>query len=257
MKTSFFALLAASTLLAGNVFAQLVTNFDDLNYWGTGTNRTALVIQWNDSKSPDALAWGYRWSGTETVADMILFLAENDPRFFARIDSNGSGFGAAFFGFGYQTGSAAFGVTGAVDELGNPVDPLVFVDGINDLNTSASSTEAPAGSETAVPINAADRYVEGWWDNGFFSFYNSGTDINALTASFALPSSWAFSNLGASSVYLVDEGWAAFSFAPGFVPVGVSSTVTAAIPEPSSIALFGLGAGVLLWYRRRKSQHCS
>jgi hypothetical protein len=54
----------------------------------------------------------------------------------------------------------------------------------------------------------------------------------------------------------VNDSWVVYSFAPGFVSSGVtdSSSVTAAIPEPSSFALIALGAGVFVWYRRNAAR---
>jgi hypothetical protein len=250
MKKSFFVLLAAVLMTAGGSWAQLVGDLDDLNYWGTGANRAAFVVQWNDSKSPDALAWGYRWDGTQTVTDMLLFLAANDPRLFARIDS-ATGFGLGIFGLGYQTGSATFGLTGAVDVLGDPVPP-VFIAGVDDLNTNPASTQSPASSTFVAPLNAVDRYSEGWNDNGFWELYHSGSSNSALEASFSLPATWTASWVG-SSVTLVDESWAVFSISnPDFSSNLPTSNVVAAIPEPSSFLLVGLGAW-LLALRRRKA----
>lgn len=51
-------------------------SLDDLEYWvGEGTNRTALVVDWHDGRSPHALAWGYRWDGAATVEEMLRSVA--------------------------------------------------------------------------------------------------------------------------------------------------------------------------------------
>jgi hypothetical protein len=249
MKKIVVAVFGAIGLMAGNLGAQ-VADLDGLNYWGTGTNRAAFVVYWNDSKSPDALAWGYRWSNPgETVADMLLFMTANDPRLFARIDSSAT-YGLALFGLGHQTGSPAFGVTGAQDANGDPVTPA-FVNGINDLNTIPLTTEAPPSSAGAAPSNASDRYAEGWNDNGFWELYHSGTDNFALQSSFALPTTWTASWVG-SSVVLVDGAWAAFSISdPDFASNPPTAGVQAAIPEPSSLLLTGLGALAFLFLRKR------
>lgn len=249
MKQSFFGILAAVLVTAGGAWAQLVGDLDDLNYWGSGANRAAFVVQWNDSKSPYALAWGYRWSGTQTVADMLVFLAANDPRLFARIDS-ATGFGLGIFGLGYQTGSAAFGVTGAEDILGNPVTP-VFVAGVDDLNTDPATTQAPASSAGTAPLNPADRYAEGWNDNGFWELYHSGTSNFVLEASFALPTTWTASFVGAG-VTLVDDSWAVFSISnPDFSSNLPTTDVFVAVPEPSSALLLMVCALAALFLRRR------
>lgn len=247
MKKSWIT-LAVILGVAGNAFAQ-IANLDDLNYWGAGPNRAALVMYWNDTKSPDALAWGYQWSGTQTVADMFLFMAANDPKLFARIDS-AVGFGVGIFGIGYQTGAAAFGVTGAEDVAGNPVTP-VFSSGVDDMNTNPASTQAPASSTGVAPLNTADRYKEGWNDTGFWEMYNSGSDNSAIQSSFALPATWTSSFIGAGTE-LVDGGWAAFSITDtSFNSNPPTANVFAAIPEPTSWVLVGLGLWVLLLRRKK------
>ena len=51
---------------------------NDILYWvGEGTNEAVMAVNWADT----ALAWGYRWDGTATVADMMAHIAAADPRF--------------------------------------------------------------------------------------------------------------------------------------------------------------------------------
>jgi uncharacterized protein (TIGR03382 family) len=67
------ALTVALLFVLGSVssFASPMT-FDDIEYWvGTGQNRAALVIDWNDDITPECLVWGYRWDGTATGQDMF------------------------------------------------------------------------------------------------------------------------------------------------------------------------------------------
>jgi len=46
-------------------------SLDDIEHWcGSGTNRSALVVDWHDGTRPHALAWGFRWSGTATALDL-------------------------------------------------------------------------------------------------------------------------------------------------------------------------------------------
>ncbi len=52
--------------------------FSDILYWvGTGSNEAVLAVNWADT----ALAWGYRWTDSATVADMMDAIAAADPRF--------------------------------------------------------------------------------------------------------------------------------------------------------------------------------
>ena len=47
-------------------------------YWvGTGNKQAVLAVNWADT----ALAWGYRFDGTKSVADMMEAIAAADPRF--------------------------------------------------------------------------------------------------------------------------------------------------------------------------------
>ena len=76
MKKQLLVLLFAATIFAvGNGYGQVV-DLDDLNYWGTGSNRSALVVDWNDGKTNETLAWGFRWDGpAPTVGDLLGSLA--------------------------------------------------------------------------------------------------------------------------------------------------------------------------------------
>ena len=50
----------------------------EILFWvGTGSNEAVMAVNWADT----ALAWGYRWDGTATVADMMNHIAAADPRF--------------------------------------------------------------------------------------------------------------------------------------------------------------------------------
>ena len=43
-------------------------SFSDINYWiGEGNVEAMLVIAWNDGKTPEALAWGYKGEEETTI----------------------------------------------------------------------------------------------------------------------------------------------------------------------------------------------
>jgi hypothetical protein len=253
-KLLLAAALAAFTLAAAPSRALTAGDLDDLNYWGSGSNRAALVIDWNDGNGVEQFVWGFQWDGSLTVADMLLAVASSPTsRLFARIDSDAS-FGLALFGLGYQTGAAPFGVTGAQDPDGDPVTP-VFTAGIDDMDVLAGTTDAPAGSASAAPVNAADHYREAWFTpDRFWGLYLSGTVAYSTTAvpSYSYPASWAEAGAGVSGVTLTDEGWYALTYSDPFwtgVPPGATATV--AVPEPGSAALLLVcGAGWLAIRRR-------
>ena len=61
-----------------NIVEEATIEASDIVYWvGTGSNQAILAVNWADT----ALAWGYRWNGTATVADMMDDIAAADPRF--------------------------------------------------------------------------------------------------------------------------------------------------------------------------------
>ncbi len=60
--------------------------FSEILYWvGEGSNEAVMAVNWADT----ALAWGYRWNGTATVADMMADIAAADPRFSYELGSWG------------------------------------------------------------------------------------------------------------------------------------------------------------------------
>lgn len=57
----------------------LAIDFSRIERWaGTGTNRAALVVDWNDGRNPHALAWGFRWNGHATTLDFIHAVTNHD-----------------------------------------------------------------------------------------------------------------------------------------------------------------------------------
>ena len=70
-----------STKQESQLRADASFTFDDIQYWvGNGSNKAALVIEWHDGNRPDAMVWGYRWDGEATGHDMIVAIAQADPR---------------------------------------------------------------------------------------------------------------------------------------------------------------------------------
>ncbi len=62
----------------GETPEEAIIDEEDILYWvGSGLNKAILAVNWADT----ALAWGYRWTGTKTVNDMLGDIAVTDPRF--------------------------------------------------------------------------------------------------------------------------------------------------------------------------------
>jgi len=253
MKKQLLVLLFAATIFAvGNGYGQVV-DLDDLNYWGTGSNRSALVVDWNDGKTNETLAWGFRWDGpAPTVGDLLGSLAAADPQLFFRLDSNAS-FGMALYGIGYQTGANSFGVTGAQNTVGDSVTP-VFVAGVSDMNITNGVTDSPASSTSAAPLNAADHYAEAWnTPDRCWTFFLSGNTPFPTSAdpSFSYPA-WSEAGVGISGVNLDNNAWYALSYSDANYTAVNPGAAVAAVPEPGSVALFLWAVGVVLVINRRR-----
>ena len=53
----------------------------DIQYWvGSGSNEAIFIVSWDESSPAQSLAWGYRWNGTKTAADMLLEIDNADSR---------------------------------------------------------------------------------------------------------------------------------------------------------------------------------
>jgi len=66
------------TVIPGPTPVEATISANDILYWvGEGSNQAVMAVNWADT----ALAWGYRWNGTATVADMMDHIAAADPRF--------------------------------------------------------------------------------------------------------------------------------------------------------------------------------
>jgi hypothetical protein len=258
MNKMFAALAVLLCVCASGIKAQLITvdNFDDIQIWaGSGINRSALVIDWNNGASNEAMVWGYRWDGPGKVWDMLEAIRRSDPRLFLRIDSE-TPFGVGLFGIGLQNGPSPFGITGAQDPEGNPVD-VSFTEGVNDMNVNPDGFDPPLGSLDVAVVNAGDFYAEGWFDGGFWTLYLTGSNSDRLTSesSFTYPSVWSDGWYGLSGTPLVNESWFALSFHPGFVET-TPGTAFAAVPEPSTWALLGGAALAFGIWRIRRATRC-
>src|SRR5215475_91590 len=77
-------------------------SLDDVQLWaGSGTNRAAVVVEWNSPElfnnssvpapiASKTMAWGYRFNGTATGAQMLNAVLAADPKLYV-IETNFSG----------------------------------------------------------------------------------------------------------------------------------------------------------------------
>jgi hypothetical protein len=233
-------LLAASLLIAGafEVRAQtLVQSFDDIQFWtGNGTNRSALVLQWNDGGTPTSMAWGYRWSGNATGIGMLKAVAGATTVTPPQIPSTtletlrgaDSRFTLSMERYGF--GDALFSVS--------------FNDGIQD-RTRADWANGYWAYSIFGGNFSYDSYDADWNYQGTANYSQSGSFIYSSV-------NWWSSPIGASDRELVDGSWDAFSFTLGFVTNEVAQPFATSVPEPSvkilvSVALVFF---MLRWFKR-------
>ncbi len=185
---------------------------------GTGSQTSAIVIQWETGATSQALVWGFRHNGTGTVETALRGLARHsagaslvdgaDSRLFMYTGEVGA-FGLPLYGLGYDGDGS--GVTGAGYSLGASIDEATA----NDPN---------------------DLWKVGWAVNGFWSLHQ--------TTAGSTPGSWSSAQTGVSGANLSANSWHALVFAPApNWSAEVSSTLSAApVPEPGLLGLLGLGA---------------
>ena len=204
--------------------------FDDIQYWvGNGSNKAALVIEWHDGNRPDAKVWGYRWDGEATGHDMIVAIAQADPRLVLLTQYTGwMGYTIDGIGYGESRLNISYDLEGAKSE---PKNAFKFEPPItNPLLGQTSHPEHPAedvaaairqGVQTGViyhPINA-ERYgypsydYDYWscsngihWQAGWYYGYWSYFVRSSQTSNFS------YSGLGATSRVLTDGCWDAWSW---------------------------------------------
>ena len=219
-----------STKQESQLRADASFTFDDIQYWvGNGSNKAALVIEWHDGNRPDAMVWGYRWDGEATGHDMIVAIAQADPRLVLLTQYTGwMGYTIDGIGYGESRLNISYDLEGAKSE---PKNAFKFEPPItNPLLGQTSHPEHPAedvaaairqGVQTGViyhPLNA-ERYgypsydYDYWscsngihWQAGWYYGYWSYFVRSSQTSNFS------YSGLGATSRVLTDGCWDAWSW---------------------------------------------
>ncbi len=120
MKKFCLSLAVAGLFL---VVKSSAISLDDIQFWtGSGTNRAALVIEWNSPVvfnsttvpapvTEKTLVWGYRFNGTATGTQILDAVVAADHRLYV-VQSIFTGFGPYVDAIGYNlNGDGLFGVT--------------------------------------------------------------------------------------------------------------------------------------------------
>ena len=189
-----------------------INSFDNIQYWvGSGQNRAALVLQWNDGPDPVSVAWGYRWDGEATGIEMLRAVA---------------------------------GSTRIIDPAGDPVSSGSGADNRLSLGLVEYSFGLSVLSLEYAPSQGGLRtqsdWFNGYWEylirGGRFEYYDwatSGTALYDVAGSRIYASdAWTSSPIGAGDRPLIDGAWDAYSFAAGFTTQTVGDPVAAALPVP-------------------------
>ena len=219
---------ALGTLMAVSGFSSHASaqmfNFSDIKNWtGTGSNQAAMVVDWHDGKTPESIAWGYRFDGAATGLQMLQAIDAADPRL------------AVFFAYG---GSFTYGFGYDLNNNGG-----TFTPGTPGFDNGGNSTE------TGFSSDAADHYAEGVYSKFW------GYDI-ATGSPYGGGGTWNEAPVGADTRQLVNGSWDGWSlsFDESNFTVPDPGFPTAAVPEPSSrwTAIIALAAlGLVARLRRR------
>jgi hypothetical protein len=214
--------MALAMLAAGR--AQAIS-LDDIPLWaGSGTNRAAVVIEWNSPEvfnnstvpapvASKTMVWGYRFNGTATGAEMLNAILAADPKLYV-IETNSSGI--VVTGIGYNlSGDGRIGITDGTTT--NVISHGVLT------NTSV-------GIDTAHAINSGDLYWGGsngarwntWTEygdaGGYMSSPNRGqntywTPTDTVNYTNGFHGQWAYTQSALDVLPLTNGSWIGFSVA--------------------------------------------
>ncbi|QDT01117.1 hypothetical protein [Adhaeretor mobilis] len=207
VTTTLILTLAVSPSAAAT---QPVASFADIQFWiGSGTNRTALAIDFNGQTPTDeALVWGYRWDGTATGSDLFQEVVAADSQLFAKLVAIPPE-GEAIIGIGYDANNdQQFAITGGAtfDELG------IF--------------HSPSVSDAETSLDEQDLYAEGW----FLGYWHLGTQADDPAGT------WSSSQTSIGALPLVDGSYVGLAFTTDTESTGAfpENLVSAALPQLSS-----------------------
>lgn len=227
MKRMLTIVFAA--LLAAQSWAAPFT-FDDITFWvGSGSNESAMVVDWFDGSTDESLVWGYRWDGAATGEDMLFAILAADPRLYAKVSTPG-GFGVALYGMGYDANNdGSFSIS----------DGTVF---------DADGVDVTGPADGAVSNNPADYYAEGWF-TGFWHYgLATGNPFDG--------GSWSSALVGMSGRDLSDGSWDSWAYDAdfSFTDFAQNPVAATAVPEASSFLLVAGAFLSVLFLRRRTAR---
>lgn len=208
--------IVVGVFVAGSsLHAAVISTTSDLLYVvGSGANLATLVIDFNDGSGSESFAWGYRWDGQASGADMLIAIAAADP-----------GMTVQYFG----TGDSGFYLT-QIDYLGHSQSNGDFVSNFDywGYYVSGGFAGGTLGNPDLVPGGGST--LPGSW--------------------LSSPSGAGDESFGITGRPLTDGSWDLWSFGP-YSETYSGGAPIAAVPEPSVTLSFIAGLGLLLRRKRR------
>ena len=217
-KTLLLPLLTLGVILGHPTPSAASTTFDSIKFWtGTGTNKAAMVIQWNDGGTPTSMVWGYRWSGEATGIDMLKAIAGS-------------------------TVSREDGQSTFLPDTSTGADPRLALSLVNYSGDSALRGLVFTDREV---VRTQNDWSTGYWEysiyGGSFNYYPYNPEGNSILTTYSKTGTYTYSNvnwfsspIGASDRILIDGSWDAFSFASGFTSTPVVEPALALPPSPTA-----------------------
>lgn len=228
MRRAMLGFVVAAWAATGQ--AGVVSGFGDIRFWtGSGTGQSALVIDFGTAApqgSPPAVAWGYRWSGPANLADMLFALTGS---------ISGSNLPAP--------------IPGADPRLGLVASYFASLESYFIRSIAYDQVGLPPGwsQETRAIANDFDN------DRAIAQY-----EAPAAAGAWPAAGTFALSPLGPADTALADGGWYGYvvvDYDPATFEYPATTAFyqpTAAIPEPSAVALAAAGAAALVGGRRRR-----
>ena len=204
--------------------------FDMIESWtGEGSNRAALVIQWNDPKEDCALVFGYRWDGLATGADMIRAVVADNPQLYGLIQYTNVSSptdplgGYTINGFGWdRDGDGEIALKDTKDNQIYTSENGLFIHPRGYDPDKGGSSDYDYDDWKAVDEN--DFWGAGWYLS-YWSYWVKGSQ----------DSSFGYSGWGASGRVLEDGCWDGWNFSLDMIPRDWKNFKAAPNPLPEGV----------------------
>jgi len=190
--------LGALVLTIGTVQAATVSTVSDLAFIvGEGENQSNLVLDFNNGSGNESFAWGYRYDGMASGADMLIAIAAADDN----LDIVASGDGDDGFFLmeitylgneivpvqnAFWSYSITGGFAGDIAANNGMVDTAVAIAGGGDALPD-SWTTSPSGASTVAFGDSGRLLTNGSWDAWSYGAFGTAPGPEAIEAAVAVP----------------------------------------------------------------------